>query len=154
MKPKNTAVPLFVLAACILMCACTTADRFTIRNTSGPAGLEEQQLVLKEPCRYVAGLDISGSLSPGPLQADAIGIPRPSNARVKEPVYLIQVGDLAVHGVYNITSFIGVRKNGAFVPNIILHSDVPGAEPFASESSKIRFTPENCHYSMEAAKAR
>jgi hypothetical protein len=33
-----------------------------------------------------------------------------------------------------------------------LHSDMPGASPFANESVRIRFTPENCRYSMQSIK--
>lgn len=160
MSRKSIAIPTFVLTACTLMFACTTVDTFTIRNMSddptsgGPASLETQPLVLKEPCRYSAGTDISGKLSPGPLQPDVVGIPGPSNAHIKEIIYLIQVGDVEVKSKYDVTSFIGVRRNGTFVPNIILHSNMPGAEPYASESVKIRFTPENCHYAMETVKAQ
>lgn len=154
MHPKDIAVPAFVLTTCVLMCACTTVDKFTIRDISNSptSSLEKQQLVLKEPCKYVAGADISGRLSPGPLQPAAIATPAPSNSSTKEAIYLIQIGDLPVQGEkggYDIASFIGVRKNGAFVPNILLHSSMPGASSFANESAKIRFTPENCHYSME-----
>ncbi|WHZ19516.1 MAG: hypothetical protein OJF55_001665 [Rhodanobacteraceae bacterium] len=155
MNPKNIAVSPFVLTACVLMCACTTVDTFTIRNISNdptseePVNLEKQQLVLKEPCQYSAGTDISGKLSPGPLQPNTIGIPRPSNTHIKESIYLIQVDDVELQSGYNIASFIGVKKDGTFVHNIILHSDTPGASPFANASVKIRFKPENCHYSME-----
>jgi hypothetical protein len=154
MNPKDTAVPAFVLTACVLMCACTAADKFTIRDISdSPASSPEpQQLILKEPCKYVAGADISGTLSPGPLQPVAIAIPAPSNSSTKEAIYLIQIGDLPVqdeNGGYDIASFIGVRKDGTLVPNLLLHSDKRGASPFANESVKIRFTPEDCHYSTE-----
>ena len=150
MNPKSTVVPASVLTACVLMCACTTADKFTIRDVSNNPNLSlEQQLVLKEPCKYSAGTDISGSLSPGPLQPDTIGVPAPSNSRIKEPIYLIHIGDLPVQGKYNIASFIGVRKDGAFVQNILFHSDMPGASPFAIEDATIRFAPVNCHYSTE-----
>jgi hypothetical protein len=99
MNPKSTAVPTFVLTACVLMCACTTADKFTIRDISNnPNSSLEQQLVLKEPCKYVAGADISGRLSPGPLQPTAIAAPAPSNSSTKEAIYLIQIGDLPVQG--------------------------------------------------------
>lgn len=153
MNPKSTVVPAFVLTACVLMCACTTADKFTIRDISNnPTLSPEQQLVLNEPCKYVAGADISGRLSPGPLQPTAIGTPAPSNADVKEPIYLIQVADVAVQSKYDLAGFIGVRKDGTFFPNLLLHSNVPGASPFANESVKIRFTPVNCHYSMQSAK--
>ena len=161
MTPKNTAVAAFVLIACVFMCACTTVDKFTIHNISNgygePASLEGRPLVLKEPCKYVAGADISGSLSPGPLQPDAIATPAPSNSRIKEAIYLVQIGDLPVQGDqggYDIASFIGVRKDGAFVHNVLLHSDMPGASRFANESVKIRFAPENCHYSMGAVNAQ
>lgn len=150
MNPKDTAGPILVLTACVLMCACTPLDKFTIRDLSNSPSMEPQQLVLKQPCQYAAGTDISGKLSPGPLQPAAIGIPVSSNSGVKEPIYLIQVGDLEVQGKYDIASFIGVRKDGAFVPNILLHSDMPGASPFADENVKIRFTPEDCHYSMQS----
>lgn len=156
MNPKNTAIPAFVLTTCVLMCACTTVDQFTIHNISNgdgePASLEERPLVLKESCKYVAGTDISGKLSPGPLEPAAIATPAPSNSSTKETVYLIQIGDLQVQGEkggYDIASFIGVRKDGTFVHNLLLHSDMPGASPFANESARIRFTPENCHYSTE-----
>lgn len=160
MNPKDTAVRTFVLTACILMCACTTVDTFTIRNISNdptseePASLQKQQLVLKEACQYSAGTDISGKLAPGPLQPGAIGIPGPTNAHVKEMIYLIQVGDVELQNGHNIASFIGVRKDGAFVQNILLHSDMPGAGPSTFESDKIRFTPENCHYSVGTVKAQ
>lgn len=159
MNPKNTAVPAFVLTACVLMCACTTIDKFTIHDISNgeSASLEEAPLVLKDSCKYIAGADIRGSLSPGPLQPDAIATPAPSNSRIKEPIYLIQIGDLQVPGVkggHDIASFIGVRKDGAFVHNILLHSDMPGASPFANENAHIKFAPENCHYSMEAVNAQ
>jgi hypothetical protein len=159
MNPKNTAIPPFVLTACVLTCACTTVDKFTIHNIDNgygqPASLKERPLVLKEPCKYIAGADISGKLSPGPLQPSAIATPAPSNSSIKENIYLIQIGDLPVQGEkggYDIASFIGVRKDGAFVHNLLLHSDMPGASPFANESVKIRFTPENCHYSTQSAK--
>lgn len=161
MNPKNAAVPVLILTACISMCACTTVDKFTIQNADNgqaePASPEAPSLVLKEPCKYVAGADISGTLSPGPLQPDAIATPAPSNSRIKETIYLIQIGDLQVPGVkggYDIASFIGVRKDGAFVPNLLLHSDMPGGSPFANESVKIIFTPANCHYSLEAGDAQ
>ena len=153
MNPENTAVPIFVLTACVLMCACTTVDKFTIHdmNDAEAASLEGQPLALKESCTYVAGADISGKLAPGPLQPAAIASPAASNSNIKEPIYLIQIGDLPVQGEkggYDIASFIGVRKDGTFIPNLILHSDMPGASPFANESVRIRFTPENCRYSM------
>lgn len=151
MNPKNIAVPTFVLMTCVWMCGCTTTDKFTIRNNSG-GPIEKQQLVLTEPCHYDAGSDISGNLSPGPLQPDAIGIPRPSNSHVKQTMYLIHVADVEAQGKYDVASFIGVKRDGAFVHYVILHSDMPGAEPYASESDKIRFRPENCRYSMETAK--
>lgn len=158
MNPKSTAVYTFVLTACVLMCACTTVDKFTLHDISNgngePTTLQERPLVLKEPCKYVAGVDIIGSLSPGPLQPDAIATPAPSNSRIKETIYLIHIGDLPVQGKYNIASFIGVRKNGSFVPNILLHSDVPGASPFVNENVTIRFAPKNCHYLMEAVNAQ
>jgi hypothetical protein len=155
MNPRNTAIPAFVLTTCVLMCACTAADKFTIHNTSDgePASLEERPLVLKEPCRYVAGADISGKLSPGPLPLAAIATPTPSNSSTKEAIYLIQIGDLQVQGEkggYDIASFIGVRKDGTFARNLLLHSNMPGASPFANESVRIRFTPENCHYSIRS----
>lgn len=154
MNPKNNAVPTFVLTACVLMCACTTVDKFTIGSldNSPTSSLAEQQLILKKPCKYVAGADISGTLSPGPLQPAAIATPAPSNSTTKEAIYLIQIGDLPVQGEkggYDIASFIGVRKDGTFVHNLLLHSDMPGASPFANESVRIRFTPENCRYSTE-----
>lgn len=157
MTPKNTAMPAFVLTACVLICACTAVDKFTIHDMSDgeSASLEERPLVLKESCKYVAGADISGKLSPGPLQPAAVATPAPSNSSTKEPIYLIQIGDLPVQGdkgEYDIASFIGVRKDGTFVPNLLLHSDMPGASPFANESVKIRFTPENCHYSLQSTK--
>lgn len=159
MNSKNTAIHAFVLTACLLTCACTTVDKFTMHNISNgdaePASLEIRPLVLEEPCKYVAGADISGKLSPGPLQPDAIAIPAPSNSNMKETIYLIQIGDLQVQGEkggYDIASFIGVAKDGTFVHNILLHSDMPGAGPFANESVKVRFTPENCHYSTQSAK--
>lgn len=155
MNPKSTVVATFVLTACVLMSACTTLDKFTIHNVDNgygkPASLERQQLILKEPCKYIAGTDIVGRLSPGPLQPDAIGTPAPSNSHIKETIYLIHVGDVEAQGV-EIASFIGVRKDGTFIRNVILHKDRPVASPFASESAKIRFTPENCHYSMQTAK--
>jgi hypothetical protein len=130
MNPKSTVVATFVLTACVLMSACTTVDKFTIHNmdngNGNPARLEKQQLVLKEPCKYIAGTDISGRLSPGPLQPDAIGAPAPSNSGTKEAIYLVQIGDLPVQGEkggYDIASFIGVRKDGTFVHNLLLHSD-------------------------------
>jgi len=157
MNPKNTAMPAFVLATCVLMCACTAADKFTIHDMSDgeSASLEEQPLVLKESCKYVAGADISGKLAPGPLQPAAFATPAPSNSSTREPIYLVQIGDLPVQGgkgEYDIASFIGVRKDGTFVPNLLLHSDMPGASPFANESVRIRFAPENCHYSMQSIK--
>jgi hypothetical protein len=159
MNPKNILMPVFVLAACVLTCACTTLDKFTVHNMDDgyaqPESLQEHPLVLKEPCKYVAGTDISGKLSPGPLQPTAIGILAPSNSKMKENIYLIQIGDIHVQGEkggYDVASFIGVRKDGAFVPNLLLYSDMPGASPFADESVKIRFTPENCHYSIQSAK--
>lgn len=157
MNPKNTAIPAFVLTACVLICACTAVDKFTINDMSDgeSASLEERPLVLKESCKYLAGADISGKLSPGPLQPAAVATPAPSNSSTKEPIYLVQIGDLPVQGdkgEYDIASFIGVRKDGTFVPNLLLHSDMPGASPFANESVKIRFTPENCHYSMQSIK--
>lgn len=159
MISQKTATSTFVLTACVLMCACTTVDKFTIHNISNgydeSTSPEEQPLVLKEPCKYVAGADISGKLAPGPLQPDAIASPAPSNSRIKETIYLIQIGDLQVQGEkggYDIASFIGVKKDGAFVHNLLLHSDMPGASPFANESVKIIFTPENCHYSMQSVK--
>lgn len=128
MNPRNTVVSMFVLTACVLTCACTTVDRFTIRDVSvGP--IENRQLVLKEPCHYDAGLDIDGNLSPGPLQPDAIGVPLPSNAHIKETIYLIQVDDLPVPGAkggYDIESFIGVRRDGALVPDISCIQTSPG----------------------------
>jgi len=156
MNPKNTAIPAFLLTACVLMCACTAADKFTIHDMSDgeSASLEGRPLVLEEPCRYVAGADISGKLSPGPLQPAAVATPASSNSSTKEPIYLVQIGDLPVQrdkGEYDIASFIGVRKDGTLVPNLLLHSDMPGANPFANESVKIIFTPENCHYSMQSA---
>ncbi len=157
MNPKNTAIPMFVLTTCVLMCACSTVDQFTIHDMSDgeSSSLEERPLVLKESCKYVAGADISGKLSPGPLQPAAVATPAPSNSSTKEPIYLVQIGDLPVKsdkGEYDIASFIGVRKDGAFVPNLLLHSDMPGASSFANESVKIRFTPENCQYSAQSAK--
>ena len=157
MNPKNTAIPAFVLTVCVLMCACTAVDKFTIHDMSDgeSASLEERPLVLEEPCKYVAGADISGNLSPGPLQPAAVATPAPSNSSTKEPIYLVQIGDLPVQrdkGEYDIASFIGVREDGTLVPNLLLHSDMPGAGPFANESVKIIFTPENCHYSMQSAK--
>lgn len=156
MNPKSTAAPVLVLTACVSMCACTTVDKFTIHDISNGSGesasLQEAPLVLKQPCKYVAGADISGSLAPGPLQPDAIGTPAPSNSHMKETIYLLQIGDLQVPGAkggYDIASFIGVRKNGTIVHNILLHSDMPGASPFANENARIRFVPEDCHYSME-----
>lgn len=67
MNPKNLAIPAFVLTTCVLVCACTTADKFTIHDMSDgeSASLEERPLVLEEPCKYVAGADISGKLAPG-----------------------------------------------------------------------------------------
>jgi hypothetical protein len=112
--------------------------------------MEPQQLVLKQPCQYAAGTDISGKLSPGPLQPAAIGIPASSNADVKEPIYLIQVADVEVQSKYDVVGFIGVRKDGTFFPNLLLHSSVPGASRFANENVKMRFKPENCHYSMQS----
>lgn len=157
MNPKNTAIPTFVLTTCVLMFACTTMDKFTIHDMSDgeSANLDERPLVLKEPCKYVAGADISGKLSPGPLQPAAIASPAPSNSSTKESIYLVQIGDLPIQGdkgEYDIASFIGVRKNGTLVPNLLLHSDMPGASPFANESVRIRFTPENCRYSMQSIK--
>lgn len=151
MNTKSTAVHAFALTTCFLMGACTTLDKFTISNMSdSPASSQDtQQLMLNEPCKYIAGADISGKLSPGPLQPSAIGIPDPSNAHIKEAIYLIQVGDLEVQSKYDIASFIGIKKDGSFVPNILLHSDMPGASPFANESVRIRFTPKNCRYSAE-----
>lgn len=150
-------LPAFVLTACVLMCACTTADKFTIHDMSDgeSASLEEQPLVLKEPCKYVAGTDISGKLPPGPLQPAAVASPAASNSSTREPIYLVQIGDLPVQGdkgEYDITSFIGVKKDGTFVPNLLLHSDMPGASSFANESVRIRFTPENCRYSVQSIK--
>lgn len=149
MNPKSTAVPAFVLTACVLMCACTPPDKFTIRDMSdSPASSPEpQQFVLKEPCKYAAGTDISGRLSPGPLQPAAIGTPAPSNSSTREAIYLIEVADVEVQSKYDVASFIGVRKDGTFFPNLLLHSNLPGASPFADESVKIRFTPQDCHYS-------
>lgn len=152
MNPKNTAMAAFVLTACVLMCACTTVDKFTIHGMSDgeSASLEQRPLALKESCKYAAGADISGKLSPGPLQPAAVAIPAPSNSSTRESIYLVQIGDLPVQGdkgEYHIASFIGVRKNGSLVPNLLLHSDMLGASPFANESVRIRFTPENCHYS-------
>lgn len=159
MNPRDIAIPTFVLAACVLTCACTTLDKFTVRNMDNgygqPASLEEQPLVLEEPCKYVAGTDISGKLSAGPLQPTAIGIPAPSNSNIRENIYLIQIGDLHVPGEkggYDVASFIGVRKDGTLVHNLLLHSDRRGASPFANESARFRFTPENCHYSIQSAK--
>jgi hypothetical protein len=130
MNPRNIAIPTFVLAACVLTCACTTLDKFTVRNMDNgygqPASLEEQPLVLEEPCKYVAGTDINGKLSTGPLQPTAIGIPAPSNSNTRENIYLIQIGDLHVpgeQGGYDVASFIGVRKDGTLVHNLLLHSD-------------------------------
>jgi hypothetical protein len=80
--------------------------------------------------------------------------PVTSNSGIIETIYLIQIGDLQVpgeNGGYDVASFIGVRKGGTFVPNLLLHSDMPGASPFANESVKIRFTPETCHYSKQSA---
>jgi len=159
MNPKNIAVSTLVLTTCVLMCACTTVDKFTIHDTSNgeSTSLQEPPLVLKDPCKYVAGSDISGSLSPGPLQPDAIATPAPSNSHIKEPIYLIQIGDLQVPGVkggHDIASFIGVRKDGTLLHNILLHSDMPGASPFADENARIKFAPENCHYSIEAVNAQ
>lgn len=158
---KSAAIPMLALAASVLLCGCTGVDKFTVHNISNvygeSASLEKSPLVLKEPCKYVAGTDLSGKLSPGPLQPDAVATPAPSNSRVKEPIYLIQIGDLQVQGAqgaYDIASFIGVRKDGAFVRNVLLHSDMPGASPFAYKSAKIRFTPENCRFSMEAVNAQ
>jgi hypothetical protein len=159
MNPKNIAMPMFVLVACVLTCACTTLDKFTVHNMDNgygqPASLEEHPLVLEKPCKYVAGTDISGKLSPGPLQPTAIGTPAPSNSNMKENIYLIQIGDIHVQGEksgYNVASFIGVKQDGTFVPNLLLYSDMPGASPFADESVKIRFTPENCHYSIQSTR--
>lgn len=157
MNPKNTAMAAFVMTACILMCACTAVDKFTIHDMSDgeSASLEQRPLVLEEPCKYIAGSDISGKLSPGPLQPAAIATPASSNSSTREPIYLIQIGDLPVQGdegEYDIASFIGVREDGTLVPNLLLHSDMPGASPFANESVRIRFTPENCRYSMQSPK--
>lgn len=157
MNPKNTAIRAFVLTTCVLVCACTTADKFTIHDMSDgeSASLGERPLVLEEPCKYVAGADISGKLAPGPLQPAAVGAPAPSNSSTREPIYLVQIGDLPVQGdkgEYDIASFIGVRKDGTLFPNLLLHSDMPGASPFANESVRIRFTPENCRYSMQSIK--
>jgi hypothetical protein len=99
-----------------LTCACTTVDKFTIHNIDNgygqPASLKERPLVLKEPCKYIAGADISGKLSPGPLQPSAVATPAPSNSSIKENIYLIQIGDLPVQGEkggYDIASFIGSK---------------------------------------------
>ena len=155
MNQKIMAVSTFVLTTCALMSACTTLDSFTIHNIDNGyeerASLDKQELVLKEPCKYVAGAEIVGHLSPGPLQPDAIGTPAPSNSHIKEAIFLINVGDVEAGGA-EIASYIGVRKDGAFIRNVILHKDRPVATPLAGESAKIRFTPENCHYSMEAVK--
>lgn len=113
-----------------------------------PVHVRKAQLVLEAPCEYVAGDDIRGRLPKGPLATDAIGIPAPSNAGIKQPIRLIQVGDLAVQQ-YDIKSYIGVERDGTFVPNIILHSDVPGAPQHASANASIRFTPRDCRYSTE-----
>lgn len=161
MHRRNALIPMFVLAACVSLCGCATVDTFTVSDLGNGGNLhsksiddmENEQLVLKQPCRYIAGVDIHGELSSGPLQQYDIGIPGSSNTHTKEPIYLVQVGDLAVRGKYDIESFIGVRRNGAFVPNIVLHSDLPGAQPTAVESSPIQFTPKDCHYSIEAGDA-
>lgn len=81
MNPKSTAIASFVLTGCVLSCACTTVDKFTIHDMDDgygqPASLEQRPIVLKEPCKYAAGTDISGKLSPGPLQPSAIATPGP-----------------------------------------------------------------------------